>query len=201
MSIESLALRGKKHPLVLWGHHAHGLLGTAGVDTGQGTGNPVQIAHTGYTGLVGLGIGADADDVCWWVDPKTDLLWQDFGRDIQAQVVFQHAVAEDAQTVWKASIKGYALGAALSDPATAADGSITWPAATTATQHGIYTTSILGFKLTADVFADDELLAVLLECDDMGIAGVAANEIKLICLRLWGTTEMTYEPPTPRQLT
>ena len=200
MTIESLAMRGKLFAHTLYANHAQSQLGTAGVGTGQGAGTPLQLAHTGYTGLVGVAMAAAADEVAWFLDPKGEFSFIDFGRDIQAEVIFEHSATDADTPVWKAFMKGIAKQAALSDPDSSSDGSITWAAHTcSTTDNSLEVTTRRGFKLTADVLEDDEMVIVNLECDSLGSA--SANEIILIGLRLYGTLKMTNDPPIPRQLT
>jgi hypothetical protein len=197
MTIESLAMRGKLATLFLRARTNDTMLGTAGVMTGQGAGAPVEAAMGGYTVVIGVDAGADNDEICWIVDVPTQLWHFDLARDIRAQVLFQHQSTDADTPIFSIRAKGYANQAALSDPDSSPDGTITFPAVTcSTTDNSIEKTGIMGFKSVA--WASDELVLFNLRCDTIS---AGANEISIIGVRLFGTLLMTESPPTPRQLT
>jgi len=131
--------------------------------------------------LAGAQIGAAGDELyhLWKIPYALD-------RDypIQMRILFSTSSADADTPDWLATMKGLALGQALSDSKTTPDATFTFAAkALLAVANALNATNWV--KVDAPIFAAGDLFAmVAVECN--GLGGAAANE-----LTLWGI-EVAY---------
>ena len=154
-----------------------------GASGSLGAGTPV-IEEISTFALGGGAMDA-ADEFHWLLMVKGSEI--NFTRDIQARVLMTSDDATaDSGIVFKAAIKGHALGVAPTDSNATPDGAITFDAITvSATAFLTTATEWRGFGLTPAqlaLLALDEFLGVVCELDSIGTAD--ADDVRLIAMQL-----------------
>lgn len=146
------------------------------------------------------GLAMDNGDTLQWIlDRQADLWDVDMDHDLLFQILFTSInAAAIADVDWKAYIKGFAAGAAMTVGTATPDGTIVYPAAAVAAQYAVSKTVEMGFLVPAKFDADEEV-AITVELVDRG-ATAAANEIVLTGARLFYTREICH-PTGVRQST
>ena len=155
---------------------------TAIIQSATGSGPLDEVGTTGWS----IFRMDAADEIVWPIDMKQ--LWDaDLSRDFLIQIAWVNTAAADAGCVWKVFGKGFASGAALTTPSSAADGTITYAAQTAAGANAINYSTIRGLGVAGELLTD-EMFGLAVELDALGAA--AANEIGVHCVRLFYTREI-----------
>jgi len=158
---------------------AHDVIGTAGADIGGGAGAPVVTIQGGAGVLGAVFIGADADEVHWFIPVPWD--W-DTGTQMLGRVFFCHSATDADTPVFTIKTKFHAKQATVVDMDTADDKSVAFDAHTcSTTAESLEMTDWADLEWDAAFAEDDAMVGIILICTTMS---GSANEIELLGFQL-----------------
>lgn len=191
MNLRTEALDCKLVGRTLYAHTASGLQTAAGVSVSlaQATAlhQELSIAASELSG-VQMRTG---DELYFVLDPKAELWDFDLTHDLRFQVVAESENTNaNSGVIWDLAVKGVSSAEAFSDAKVTPDGTITF-ATLGACTAGVPLKTVEAGAGVANELVNDEfiMLALTLTAD----GALAATDITLICLRLWGTLNFTVD--------
>lgn len=149
-------------------------------------------AGGGATEMHVVQMGAAADEIQTWIPVPHDM---DITRNAAARVWFIHSATGADTPIWKLFAKFFAKQAAITAGESSADETTTFAAHTCSTTDNSTEVTVWTELVWNDVLTtDDVLIALTLECDNLGSA--SANEIELFGLELaYYPAKMRFEGP------